>query len=53
MIAVSMADGADSAPLKASLRQLLRERRKLVDPDQGGAEDKSTSSTPWPAPWAC
>ncbi len=28
---VSMADGADSAPLKASLRQLLRERRKLAD----------------------
>ena len=38
-IAVSMADGADSAPLKASLRQLLRERRKLGDPDNGGAED--------------
>jgi putative ABC transport system permease protein len=26
---VAMAEGADSAPLKASLRQLLRERRKL------------------------
>jgi putative ABC transport system permease protein len=32
-LAVSMADGADSAPLKASLRQLLRERRKLADGD--------------------
>jgi putative ABC transport system permease protein len=30
---VSMQDGADSAPLKASLRQLLRERRKLADSD--------------------
>jgi putative ABC transport system permease protein len=30
---ISMADGADSAPLKASLRQLLRERRKLADSD--------------------
>ena len=30
---VSMTDGADSAPLKASLRQLLRERRKLADSD--------------------
>ena len=30
---VSMVDGADSAPLKASLRQLLRERRKLADAD--------------------
>ena len=30
---VSMAEGADSAPLKASLRQLLRERRKLADGD--------------------
>jgi putative ABC transport system permease protein len=30
---VSMADGADSTPLKASLRQLLRERRKLADAD--------------------
>ena len=27
---VSMAEGADSTPLKASLRQLLRERRKLA-----------------------
>jgi putative ABC transport system permease protein len=27
---VSMHDGSDSAPLKASLRQLLRERRKLA-----------------------
>jgi putative ABC transport system permease protein len=30
---VSMAEGADSAPLKASLRQLLRERRKLAAGD--------------------
>ena len=30
---VSMRDGSDSAPLKASLRQLLRERRKLADGD--------------------
>ncbi|MDM5181319.1 ABC transporter permease [Massilia sp. DJPM01] len=30
---VSMAEGSDSAPLKASLRQLLRERRKLADGD--------------------
>jgi len=30
---VSMADGSDSAPLKASLKQLLRERRKLADTD--------------------
>ncbi len=30
---VSMAEGADSAPLKASLRQLLRERRKLAAAD--------------------
>jgi putative ABC transport system permease protein len=28
---VSMQDGADSAPLKAGLRQLLRERRHLAD----------------------
>ena len=28
-----MAEGADSAPLKASLSQLLRERRKLADSD--------------------
>lgn len=33
LISVSMADGADSQPLKASLRQLLRERRKLADAD--------------------
>ena len=31
VIMVSMADGSDSAPLKVSLRQLLRERRKLAD----------------------
>ena len=30
---VSMQDGADSAPLKASLRQLMRERRRLADSD--------------------
>ncbi len=32
-ILVSMADGSDAAPLKASLRQLLRERRKLAEGD--------------------
>jgi putative ABC transport system permease protein len=30
---VSMQEGSDSAPLKASLRQLLRERRKLAEGD--------------------
>ena len=30
---VAMQDGSDSAPLKASLRQLLRERRKLAESD--------------------
>ncbi len=30
---VSMEDGTDSQPLKASLRQLLRERRKLAEHD--------------------
>jgi putative ABC transport system permease protein len=30
---VSMQDGSDSVPLKASLRQLLRERRKLAADD--------------------
>jgi putative ABC transport system permease protein len=30
MLSVSMQDGSDSKPLKASLRQLLRERRKLA-----------------------
>jgi putative ABC transport system permease protein len=30
---VAMAEGSDSAPLKASLRQLMRERRKLADSD--------------------
>ena len=30
---VSMQEGADSVPLKASLRQLLRERRKLAEGD--------------------
>jgi len=33
MLSVSMQDGADSVPLKASLRQLLRERRKLAESD--------------------
>ena len=33
VISVAMQDGADSVPLKASLRQLLRERRKLADGD--------------------
>ncbi len=32
-ILVSMEEGSDSAPLKASLRQLLRERRKLAESD--------------------
>ena len=33
MLAVSMREGSDSAPLKASLTELLRERRKLADGD--------------------
>jgi putative ABC transport system permease protein len=33
VLLVSMEAGADSAPLKASLRQLLRERRELADGD--------------------
>jgi putative ABC transport system permease protein len=33
VLSVSMEDGADSVPLKASLRQLLRERRKLATGD--------------------
>jgi putative ABC transport system permease protein len=33
VLSVSMEDGADSVPLKASLRQLLRERRKLAAGD--------------------
>jgi putative ABC transport system permease protein len=32
-ILVSMEEGSDSKPLKASLRQLLRERRKLAESD--------------------
>jgi putative ABC transport system permease protein len=32
-ISVAMADGSDSTPLKASLRKLLRERRKLAEAD--------------------
>jgi putative ABC transport system permease protein len=39
MLAVSMEDGSDSTRLKASLRQLLRERRKLGDLNQGGSDD--------------
>jgi putative ABC transport system permease protein len=39
MLSVSMADGADSTPLKASLRLLLRERRKLGELEQGGDDD--------------
>jgi putative ABC transport system permease protein len=33
MLMVSMQEGSDSGPLKASLRQLLRERRKLSEGD--------------------
>jgi putative ABC transport system permease protein len=33
ILSVSMEEGADSTPLKASLRQLMRERRKLNDSD--------------------
>jgi putative ABC transport system permease protein len=33
VLSVSMEDGADSVPLKAALRQLLRERRKLAAGD--------------------
>jgi putative ABC transport system permease protein len=33
MLLVSMQNGSDSAPLKASLRQLMRERRKLASGD--------------------
>ena len=33
MLAVSMEDGSDSATVKASMRQLLRERRKLAEAD--------------------
>ncbi len=32
-LSVSMQEGSDSAPLKASLRELLRERRKLAEDD--------------------
>jgi putative ABC transport system permease protein len=39
MLAVSMEDGSDSTRLKASLRQLLRERRKLGDANNGGSDD--------------
>jgi putative ABC transport system permease protein len=33
LLMVSMQDGSDSAPLKVSLRQIMRERRKLADSD--------------------
>jgi putative ABC transport system permease protein len=33
VLSVSMAQGADSGPLKSSLRQLMRERRKLAEND--------------------
>ena len=36
MLLVSMEDGSDATRLKASLRQLLRERRKLTEADAGG-----------------
>jgi putative ABC transport system permease protein len=39
MLLVSMQDGADSTSLKTGLRQLLRERRKLGDSDNGGLDD--------------
>lgn len=39
MLSVAMAETADSTPLKASLRQLLRERRKLADAGNGGDDD--------------
>jgi putative ABC transport system permease protein len=39
MLAVSMEDGSDSTRLKASLRQLLRERRKLGEDSGAGADD--------------
>jgi len=39
MLSVSMQEGIDSGPLKASLRQLMRERRKLGDVDNGGLDD--------------
>jgi putative ABC transport system permease protein len=38
-LSVSMEDGSDSTRLKASLRQLLRERRKLGDANGEGADD--------------
>jgi putative ABC transport system permease protein len=39
MLLVSMEDGTDGKRLKASLRELLRERRKLGDPNEGGLDD--------------
>jgi putative ABC transport system permease protein len=36
---VSMEEGSDSGPLKAALTQLLRERRKLGDLNNGGLEN--------------
>jgi putative ABC transport system permease protein len=38
-MSVSMEEGSDSTRLKASLRLLLRERRKLGDLEQGGEDD--------------
>jgi len=43
---VSMQDGSDSTPLKASLRQLLRERRKLADADDDNFNILDTSNSP-------
>jgi putative ABC transport system permease protein len=38
-MSVSMEEGSDSTRLKASLRLLLRERRKLGDLEKGGEDD--------------
>jgi putative ABC transport system permease protein len=38
-LAVSMEDGSNATRLKSSLRQLLRERRKLGEADGAGADD--------------
>ncbi len=43
-VRVSMQDGADSAALKASLRQLLRERRKVADNDNDNDNDNDSDS---------
>ena len=39
LIVINMTEGADSASLKSSLTQLMRERRKLGDLKTGGADD--------------